>query len=188
VCSSDLITIDSASLMNKGLEVIEARWLFDLPPAQIQVLVHPQSIVHSMVAYHDGSIIAQLGIPDMQGAIAYALSYPRRLALRQPLPNLAALGSLNFEPPDMDRFPCLRLAFEACERGGTLPVVLNAANEVAVAAFLARRLSFTGIAEVVQSAMAEHGVVQSPDLDAVLAADSWARHTAQSKVEQLASI
>ncbi len=182
------ITIDSATLMNKGLEVIEARWLFDLPPAQIQVLVHPQSIVHSMVAYCDGSVIAQLGIPDMQGAIAYALSYPQRLALRQPLPDLAALGALTFEPPDMERFPCLRLAFEACDQGGTMPVVLNAANEVAVAAFLSRQLSFTGIAAVVQATMADHGVVPTPDLNAVLNADAWARRTAQSKVEASASI
>jgi 1-deoxy-D-xylulose-5-phosphate reductoisomerase len=182
------ITIDSATLMNKGLEVIEARWLFDLPPAQIQVLVHPQSIVHSMVAYRDGSVIAQLGIPDMQGAIAYALSYPQRLALRQPLPDLAALGALTFEPPDMERFSCLRLAFEACDQGGTMPVVLNAANEVAVAAFLSRRLSFTGIAAVVQATMAEHGAVPTPDLNAVLSADAWARRTAQSKVEESASI
>jgi 1-deoxy-D-xylulose-5-phosphate reductoisomerase len=182
------ITIDSATLMNKGLEVIEARWLFDVPPAQIQVLVHPQSIVHSMVAYCDGSIIAQMGIPDMQGAIAYALSHPQRLALRQPLPDLASLGALTFEPPDMDRFPCLRLAFEACERGGTWPTVLNAANEVAVAAFLSRRLRFTSIAAVVQATLADHEVAPNPDLNQVLEADAWARQTAQTKVEEMASI
>ncbi len=181
------ITIDSATLMNKGLEVIEARWLFDLSPDRIEVLVHPQSIVHSMVAFQDGSIIAQLGIPDMQGAIAYALSYPRRMPLRQPLPDLAGLGALTFEPPDLNRFTCLRLAFEACRQGGTLPVVLNAANEVAVAAFLAGRLGFTGIAAVVAAAMAEHTVVPKPDLDLVLSTDAWARQTAQRKVEALVS-
>lgn len=180
------ITIDSATLMNKGLEVIEAKWLFDLPREKIEVLVHPQSIVHSMVAFWDGSIIAQLGIPDMQGAIAYALSHPQRLALHQPLPDLAALGALTFETPDLERFPCLQLAFDACAGGGTLPAVLNAANEVAVEAFLARRLSFTGVAAVIQETMAVHEVEATPDLNAVLAADAWARRTAQGKVEQWA--
>jgi 1-deoxy-D-xylulose-5-phosphate reductoisomerase len=182
------ITIDSATLMNKGLEVIEAKWLFDVDPAQIDVMVHPQSIVHSMVAYCDGSIIAQLGIPDMQGAIAYALSHPRRLALGQPLPDLKALQALTFEDPDLERFPCLSLAMSACDRGGTLPAVLNAANEIAVHAFLEGGLSFPGIARVVQATMDEHEVVRNPDLDAILGADAWARKTAQTWVEELKTI
>jgi 1-deoxy-D-xylulose-5-phosphate reductoisomerase len=177
------ITIDSATLMNKGLEVIEARWLFDIPPERIDILVHPQSIIHSMVSFCDGSILAQMGIPDMQVAIAYALSFPERLALRQPLPDLAALGALTFESPDLLRFPCLQLAFQACRKGGTLPAVLNAANEVAVEAFLARRLTFPGIAKTVQAAMAAHRSDPAPDLSAILAADAWARQTAQQSIE-----
>jgi 1-deoxy-D-xylulose-5-phosphate reductoisomerase len=176
------ITIDSATLMNKGLEVIEARWLFDISPELIDILVHPQSIIHSMVSFWDGSILAQMGIPDMQTAIAYALSFPDRLALRQPLPDLAALGALTFEPPDMHRFPCLQLAFQACRQGGTLPAVLNAANEVAVEAFLARRLTFPGIAETVRATMAAHRPDPAPDLSAILAADAWARQTAQQSI------
>jgi 1-deoxy-D-xylulose-5-phosphate reductoisomerase len=127
------ITVDSATLMNKGLEVIEARWLFDLSMDQIQVLVHPQSIIHSMVAFCDGSMLAQMGIPDMQEAIAYALSYPGRIPLKQPLPDLVGIGGLTFHDPDTRRFPCLQLAFDACTEGGTMPAVMNAANEVAVA-------------------------------------------------------
>jgi 1-deoxy-D-xylulose-5-phosphate reductoisomerase len=182
------ITIDSATLMNKGLEVIEAKWLFDLTPDQIEVLVHPQSIVHSMVAFCDGTVIAQLGIPDMQGAIAYALSHPRRLALGQPLPDLAALGALTFEPPDLPRFPCLALAFEACRAGGTLPAVLNAANEVAVEAFLSGRLSFPAIYQVIRATMAAHSPEPATALEGVLSADARARRTAQGKVEELAVI
>lgn len=179
------ITIDSATLMNKGLEVIEAKWLFDMPSDRIDVLVHPQSIVHSMVTFCDGSILAQMGVPDMQTAIAYALSFPKRLPLNQPLPDLAALGALTFEQPDVHRFLCLLLAFEACRTGGTLPTVLNAANEVAVAAFLDKKLSFTTIARVVQKSMAEHKVIASPDLSQIMAADDWARQTAMIKVEEL---
>lgn len=180
------ITIDSATLMNKGLEVIEAKWLFQMPSEKIEVLVHPQSIIHSMVAFRDGSVMAQMGIPDMQQAIAYALSYPDRLALRQPLPDLAKLGALTFAPPDFERFPCLALAFEACNRGGTLPTVLNAANEVAVAAFLDHKISFPAIPRLIEETMADHSVNPSTELEQVLAADAWARETAQSKLEQLA--
>lgn len=176
------ITIDSATLMNKGLEVIEARWLFDLAPEHIEVLVHPQSIIHSMAAYCDGSILAQMGIPDMQEAIAYALSYPRRLGLRQPLPDLAALGRLTFREPDVQRFPCLRLAFMACRAGGTLPAVMNAANEVAVEAFLHGRLAFTAIATVVEGVMAAHVNNTEPDMAAIFAVDAWARETAGQMV------
>lgn len=181
------ITIDSATLMNKGLEVIEARWLFDVSSDRIDVLVHPQSIIHSMVTFCDGSILAQMGVPDMQTAIAYALSFPKRLPLNQPLPDLAALGALTFEQPDVQRFLCLLLAFDACRKGGSLPTVLNAANEVAVAAFLDGNLSFSAIARVVQKTMAEHEVVASPDLQQIMAADDWARQKAQIKVEELRS-
>ncbi|MDA8141863.1 MAG: 1-deoxy-D-xylulose-5-phosphate reductoisomerase [Desulfobacteraceae bacterium] len=177
------ITIDSATLMNKGLEVIEAHWLFEVPTERIEVVVHPQSIIHSMVAFCDGSILAQLGIPDMQGAIAYALSYPQRLPLGQPLPDLTRLGSLTFEAPDMRRFPCLKLALEACRQGGTLPAVLNAANEVAVAAFLERKLSFTAIPTVIEETMTAHLMDSSPDLAGIMAADQWARGRAQGIVE-----
>jgi len=169
------ITIDSATLMNKGLEVIEAKHLFDVSLEQIEVVVHPQSIIHSMVAYRDGSVIAQLGVPDMKGAIAYALSYPERLALGQPLPDFAGIGRFDFENPDLDRFPCLALAFEAARAGGTLPAVLNAANEVAVAAFLDKRIAFTDIPEIISKTMRTHTAVTNPDLEEIMAADQWAR-------------
>lgn len=169
------ITIDSATLMNKGLEVIEAKWLFDLTPAEIEVVVHPQSIVHSMVAYRDGSILAQLGIPDMKGAIAYALSCPERLPLQQPLPDFAAMSGLNFEKPDLAAFPCLSLAFDACKAGGTFPAVLNAANEVAVEAFLDKRIGFLDIPSLVARRLEAHNGGALPALDDILAADRWAR-------------
>ncbi len=172
------ITIDSATLMNKGLEVIEAKWLFDLTMEQIQVIVHPQSIIHSMVAFCDGSMLAQMGIPDMQEAIAYALAYPERIALKQPLPDLVGMGGLTFHDPDTQRFPCLQLAFDACADGGTLPAVMNAANEVAVEAFLSGRLSFTGIARVIDATMSMHTLERTPSLDAILGADAWARKKA----------
>jgi 1-deoxy-D-xylulose-5-phosphate reductoisomerase len=182
------ITIDSATLMNKGFEVIEAKWLFDLDADQIEVVVHPQSIVHAMVAYRDGSILAQMGIPDMRAAIAYALSWPERLPLGQPTPDFAALRGLTFEAPDYERFPCLSLAIRACRTGGTQPAVLNAANEVAVHAFLTERLPFTGIAELVEAAVAAHATQLHPDLQAILAADAWARRFAQSRLEESGTI
>lgn len=169
------ITVDSATLMNKGLEAIEARWLFDLAPADIRVLVHPQSIVHSMVAYHDGSVMAQLGLPDMRTPIAYAMSYPERIPLDIPAPDFAALGSLTFETPDTARFPCLKLAFDAATTCGTLPAVLNAANEVAVARFLNREIGFTDIPDLVQATMDTHDAAPLVSLDQVLSADRWAR-------------
>jgi len=172
------ITIDSATLMNKGLEVIEARWLFDLDMDQIQVMVHPQSIIHSMVAFCDGSMLAQMGIPDMQEAIAYALSYPDRIPLKQRLPDLVGIGGLTFHDPDTRRFPCLQLAFDACTESGTMPAVMNAANEVAVAAFLDGQLPFTGIARVIDATMSVHTLMASPDLDAIEHADAWARRKA----------
>ena len=172
------ITIDSATLMNKGLEVIEAKWLFGTPLEQIEVVIHPQSIVHSMVAFCDGSVIAQLGIPDMKGAIAYALSYPQRLPLEQPLPDFTSGSALTFRQPDLDKFPCLALAMDAAARGGTLPAVLNAANEIAVGAFLESRLRFSGIPNVIGQVMQQHETADSPGLEQLLEADRWARQTA----------
>ncbi len=172
------ISIDSATLMNKGLEVIEAHHLFDVSGREIEVVVHPQSIVHSMVAYRDGSVIAQLGEPDMKGAIAYALSYPGRLPLGQPIPDFTAIGSLTFEAPDLQRFPCLQLAFDACDAGGTLPAVLNAANEVAVSDFLEHRIPFKKIPTLIRTVMDSHPVVSNPSLSDIIEADRWAREKA----------
>jgi len=171
------ITIDSATLMNKGLEVIEAKHLFAVSQEQIEVVVHPQSIIHSMVAFKDGSVIAQLGIPDMKGAIAYALSYPERLALNQPLPDFAKIGSFTFQSPDTKKFPCLALAFEACKIGGTLPAVMNAANEIAVDAFLNKELSFMQIPEIIKKTMDKHQIIAHPEMDEIIEADRWARET-----------
>lgn len=177
------ITIDSATLMNKGLEVIEAKWLFGLEPEQIQVVVHPESIIHSMVAFQDGSIIAQMGVPDMQVAIAYALSYPRRLPLGQALPDFAAMGALTFREPDMQRFGCLRLAFDAIRIGGTAPAVLNAANEISVGAFLAEKIPFNAIYAINSDILDAHQPTAAPDLPCILEADAWARQTARIKVD-----
>ncbi len=173
------ITIDSATLMNKGLEVIEAQWLFGVPLHMIEVVIHPQSVIHSMVAFRDGSVIAQLGIPDMKGAIAYALSHPVRLPLQQSLPDFVNLGTLSFQQPDLDKFPCLALAYQAANTGGTLPAVMNAANEVAVRAFLDRQISFVKIPEMIRDTMEKHEVVSRPALSAILGADKWAREQAQ---------
>ncbi len=172
------ITIDSASLMNKGLEVIEARWLFDVSPDRIAVHVHPESIVHSMVEYVDGSVIAQLGVPDMKIPIAYALTWPDRLPVEAPVLDLFDLRRLTFFPPDMEKFPCLRLAYEACREGGTAPAVLNAANEVAVHAFLEQRLGFTDIPRLIASLLDRHQGGAATTLEAVLDADRWAREEA----------
>ena len=169
------ITIDSASLMNKALEIIEARWLFDLPPEQIEVVVHPQSIIHSLVEYRDGSTICQLGPPDMRVPIQYALTYPRRLPLPTEQLSLAELGQLTFEPPDTERFPALRLAYEVLEQGGTAATVFNAANEIAVAAFLKEEIPFLGILKVVETCLKQHNVVDNPDLENIFSADEWAR-------------
>ena len=158
------ITIDSATLMNKGLEVIEAKHLFGLDLSMIQVVVHPQSIIHSMVAYRDGSIMAQLGVPDMKTAIALALSYPERLPLQQPLPDFSALGQFTFAEPDLKKFPCLALAMEACKSGGTFPAVMNAANEIAVAAFLEDGLPFDKIPVVIQRTLEDTGKTGEPSL------------------------
>jgi 1-deoxy-D-xylulose-5-phosphate reductoisomerase len=176
------ISIDSATLMNKGLEVIEAKFLFEVSENRIEVVVHPQSVIHSMVSYKDGSVIAQLGIPDMKGAIAYAMAYPERLDLKQPIPEFANMGGLTFERPDLEKFPCLAFAFEACKTGGTLPAVLNAANEVAVQAFLNERIPFVKIPDVIHRTMAKHTLVSVPDLSDIIAADSWARVEAERTI------
>ncbi|MEE4165530.1 MAG: 1-deoxy-D-xylulose-5-phosphate reductoisomerase [Desulfocapsaceae bacterium] len=176
------ISIDSATLMNKGLEVIEARWLFDIAPRSIEVVVHPQSIIHSLVEYHDGSVVAQLGIPDMKIPIAYALSFPERMSLELPSLNLGQCGNLQFLDPDYDRFPALRLAFEALERGGVSAAVMNAANEVAVAAFLDRQIAFPRIPEIVEKTMAQVQGGSDVVLDDLLEADRDARLAAGSLI------
>ena len=173
------ITIDSATLMNKGLEVIEAHWLFGVSAAQIDVVIHPQSVVHSLVEFVDGSVIAQLGITDMRLPIQYAFSYPARWEASLPSLDLARAGRLDFDVPDTQAFPCLRLAYRALETGGSLPVVLNAANEVAVALFLDRKLTFTGIPEVIEQAMDAHQPSEVSSLAAVRAVDRWARDYAR---------
>ncbi|GAB6096568.1 1-deoxy-D-xylulose-5-phosphate reductoisomerase [Desulfatiferula olefinivorans] len=178
------ISIDSATLMNKGLEVIEARHLFDLDASRIEVVVHPQSIVHSMAVFHDGAVLAQMGAPDMRGAIAYALSWPERLPLDLPVPDFAALGALVFEAPDTQRFPCLSLAYEACRVGHTLPAVLNAANETAVHAFLDRQIPFTAIARIIEQVMDKHVLEKKPDLSDIIGTDAWARDQAEIFIRQ----
>jgi 1-deoxy-D-xylulose-5-phosphate reductoisomerase len=172
------ITIDSATLFNKGLEMIEARWLFDIEMGRVQVVVHPQSIVHSMVEFVDGSILAQMSTPDMCLPIQYALTYPERVSSARVQTNFAKIRSLHFEEPDPERFPALTLARQAGEVGGTLPSVLNAANEVAVDAFCNGKINFPQISEVVARTMRRHEVIASPDLDQILAADAWARTAA----------
>jgi 1-deoxy-D-xylulose-5-phosphate reductoisomerase len=181
------ISVDSATMMNKGLEVIEARWLFDLDPERIEVLIHAQSIVHSLVEYVDGSMIAQLSNPDMRVPIAHALAHPERIdSGAQPL-DLSMVKNLSFEKPDLSRFPCLRLAYAALRAGGTAPAVLNAANEIAVAAFLERRLPFTGIARVIEQTMGRVAVRSADDLEVILAADADARRAAGAQVLALAA-
>ena len=176
------VTVDSATLMNKGFEVFELRWLFDVPVAKIEVVVHHQSIVHSAVRLKDSSVLAQMSLPDMQGPIGYALTYPERRVNDLPRLDLAARGTLTFDRPDTERFPCLRLAYEAAEAGATYPAVLNAADEVAVEAFLDGRLGFSGIPDVLERVLEAHDA-QPDDLEAVLAADRWARERAGREVE-----
>jgi 1-deoxy-D-xylulose-5-phosphate reductoisomerase len=182
------ISIDSATLMNKGLEVIEARWLFDVAADKIRVVVHPQSIVHSLVEYIDGSVVAQLGIPDMRIPIAYALSYPERIELGLSRLSLSDCGNLSFEKPDYERFPALRLAFDVMEEGGVKPAVLNAANEIAVAAFLEGKIGFTEITQVVAATLNHFDCGDDLDLDAILAADSRARNLAELEIDQRSRI
>jgi 1-deoxy-D-xylulose-5-phosphate reductoisomerase len=169
------ITIDSATLFNKGLEMIEARWLFDIGMERVGVLVHPQSIVHSMVEFVDGALLAQLSTPDMCLPIQYALTYPERLPNDRVQTDFVKLGSLTFEEPDVERFPALKLARRAGETGGTLPAVLNAANEVAVEAFVKGKINFPQITETVRRVMDVHKVVSHPTLEKILEADAWAR-------------
>jgi 1-deoxy-D-xylulose-5-phosphate reductoisomerase len=179
------ITIDSASLMNKGLEVIEARWLFDLPAELISVVIHPQSVVHSMVEMIDGSVIAEMAVPDMAIPVAYALAYPERLPLTHLKPlSLAECGALTFEEPDINRFPCLRLAFEALNAAGTMPCALNAANEVMVAAFLAGETQFLDIARNIETVMTRHSNQPARSLEDLIEIDGWARAQARELIER----
>jgi 1-deoxy-D-xylulose-5-phosphate reductoisomerase len=175
------ITIDSATLMNKGLEMIEARWLFDIPPSAIDILIHRQSIIHSLVEFRDGSTLAQMSLPDMRLPIQYALLYPERPANPWPRMDLAAIGSLTFERPDPERFPCLRLAYEAAEAGGTMPAVMSAANEEVVGLFLQGRIPFGEIAPRIERVMRAHRVVPEPSCEAVLGADAWARRVSRGE-------
>jgi 1-deoxy-D-xylulose-5-phosphate reductoisomerase len=182
------ITIDSATLFNKGLEMIEARWLFDIEMDRVGVVVHPQSVIHSMVEFVDGSIIAQLSTPDMCLPIQYALTYPERVASTRVQTDFPKIGSLTFEEPDPDRFPALNLARRAGLIGGTLPAVLNAANEVAVEAFCARRISFPEITQIVEETMDTHPLVEHPELEDILAADNWARQKATEIAQKTAAV
>jgi len=175
------ITIDSATMMNKGLEYIEAKWLFGRG-IDVEVIIHPQSIIHSMIEFVDTSIMAQLGIPDMRVPIAYALSYPDRLTADLPSLNLGQVGKLTFEEPDLERFPCLKLAYDAMEMGQTMPAVLNAANEVAVQAFLNEDIPFKDIPETIRTVMQNHSSRQVNELEDVLAADRWARDEARKRI------
>jgi 1-deoxy-D-xylulose-5-phosphate reductoisomerase len=178
----DKITIDSATLMNKGLEVIEARWLFDIDPRQIDIVVHPESIVHSMVEYIDGSVVAQLGVSDMRGPISYALAYPERLRLDLPPLDLSKLGRLTFEPPDAGRFPAFTLAYRALEIGGTAPAVLSGADEAAVAAFLQGRCAFPRIAQICEEVLEAHVPERLASVEQALAASEWGRAQAERRV------
>ncbi|HVK38429.1 MAG TPA: 1-deoxy-D-xylulose-5-phosphate reductoisomerase [Candidatus Kapabacteria bacterium] len=174
------ITIDSATLMNKGLEVIEARWLFDIGAERVDVVVHPQSIIHSMVEFVDGSVKAQLGLPDMRLPIQYAMAYPERIAASYGRLDLASVGTLSFFEPDTERFPALRLAYAALERGGTAPSVLNAANEIAVAAFLAEEIAFPQISALIERALSEASIAEDPSLVNILEADKRTREAVRS--------
>ena len=179
------ITIDSATLMNKGLEVIEAHWLFGMRPEQISVLVHPQSIVHSLVEFRDGSVVAQLGMPDMKGPIAYALSFPDRLPDVSPGLDLAAIASLTFKEPDLGLFPCLGYAYDALSAGGSMPAVLSAANEVAVKHFLDERIGYADIATVIKATMEAHTPVKFKTVEEALKADLWARGEAEKIISKM---
>lgn len=179
------ITIDSATLMNKGLEVIEAHWLFGFDADQIGIVVHPESVVHSMVELVDGSVIAQMGVTDMRHAIQYALTYPERHSCELPPLDLSALSALHFEPPDLDRFPCIGLAYRALREGGTLPAAMNAANEEAVRAFIDERICLTDIPLVIKGVMDQHSTQAAIDLDIVIDTDRAARLAAQIQIEEL---
>lgn len=169
------ISVDSATMMNKGLEVIEARWLFDVPVRQIDVLIHPEAVIHSMVEFIDGSVLAQLGVTDMRIPIQHALTYPDRLPTGLPTLDLAAIGQLTFEPPNRSKFPCLSFGYNAADTGGTAPAVLNAANEACVQAFLDGQIPFTKIPKTIEAVLSHHQLVSDPTLTDVVAADQWAR-------------
>jgi 1-deoxy-D-xylulose-5-phosphate reductoisomerase len=177
------VTIDSATLMNKGLEVIEANWLFGIPPERISVWIHPQSIVHSMVEYIDGSVIAQMSVPDMRIPISYALAYPERILVNRDSNLPRSFGHLTFEEADFERFPALYLSYRAIEEGGTMPAVMNAANEIAVGAFLERELKFIEILKIVSQVMGMHKTLPGDALEEVLESDAWARRTARSLIK-----
>jgi 1-deoxy-D-xylulose-5-phosphate reductoisomerase len=179
------ISIDSATLMNKGLEVIEAFWLFKLPLEKIDVILHPQSIIHSMVKFVDGSVIAHMSMPDMKGPISYALSFPERFENVLPVLDLAKIGELTFEEPDMEKYPSLNLTYDALKTGGTMPCVLNAANEIAVEAFLGEQIPFTEITAVVGSTMADHTVSEGGSIDEVVSVSEWAKRRAREHVKEL---
>jgi 1-deoxy-D-xylulose-5-phosphate reductoisomerase len=181
------ISVDSATMMNKGLEVIEAHWLFGAPADLIEVVIHPQSVIHSMVSYVDGSVLAQLGNPDMRTPIAHALAYPERIASGVAQLDLTSMAALEFHAPDFRRFPCLALAFDALRAGGTAPALLNAANEVAVQAFLDRRIGFRDIDRVVRRVMDEEAHGAASSIDAVLAQDAQARRAAERIAGALAA-
>jgi len=179
------VTIDSATLMNKGLEVIEASHLFGLPADRIDVLIHPESIVHSMVEFIDGGLLAQVSVPDMRGPIGYALSYPERLDNTIPRLELDSVGKLTFHRPDAENFPCLRFAYAALKEGGTMPAVLNATNEVVVNAFLGRKIGFTDIPVIISEVMHSHVNGSGQMLDGVIAADRWARERAEEYISKM---
>ena len=180
------VTVDSASLMNKGLELIEARWLFNVDPKDIEVVIHPQSIIHSMVQFSDGCVMAQLSQPDMRLPIQFALSYPRRIDLNTQRLDFASLGRLTFEKPDTERFPCLKLAYEALEKGGNATCILNGANEVAVAAFLEGRIRFIGIPQVIDETLVRCPFIENPDLDQIYSTDFEAKRIASDIVNRIA--
>jgi 1-deoxy-D-xylulose-5-phosphate reductoisomerase len=180
------ITIDSATLMNKGLEVIEAHWLFGFAPDQIDIVVHPESVVHSMIELVDGSVIAQMGVTDMRHAIQYALTYPERHSCELPPLDLTALSALHFEPPDLDRFPCIALAYRALREGGTLPAAMNAANEEAVRAFIDEKICLTDIPRIIEAVMDGHNTQPATELATILAADDSARTSARNEIQKLA--
>ena len=177
------ITIDSATMMNKGLEIIEARWLFDMPVEKIEAVIHPQSIVHSMVEYLDGAVVAQMALPDMRGPIAYALAYPERVESGVKFLDLTEFEKLTFVKPDLEKFRCLKLAYDAVKDGGSLPCVMNAANEVAVAAFLDKKISFLDIPRIVEEVLNKNQPKEFSSLDDVFAADKWARTEAAKFTE-----
>jgi 1-deoxy-D-xylulose-5-phosphate reductoisomerase len=181
------ITVDSASMMNKGLEVIEAKWLFDLAMNKIEILIHPQSVVHSMVEFIDGCLLAQMGIPDMRTPIAYALTYPERIKNDMQLLDLIKIKNLEFHKPDMKKFPCLQLAYDAGICGGTMPAVLNAANEIAVGAFLQEKIKFVDLPGIIDKVLEMHNTVKKPSLGDILQADEWARIQTKELMERIRS-